>query len=94
MGAHGKEDLQYMRSLSAAAVHRTPRYLILLILIIAALVALYWNSRSHRRLSDLCRSAFGAGDKPARLLLLVIRGGAKPPFEPVAMRAMEVENDH
>ena len=39
MGAHGKEDLQYMRSLSAAAVHRTPRYLILLILIIAALVA-------------------------------------------------------
>ena len=39
MGAHGKQDLQYMRSLSAAAVHRTPRYLILLILIIAALVA-------------------------------------------------------
>ena len=39
MGAHGKQDMQYMRSLSAAAVHRTPRYLILLILIIAAFVA-------------------------------------------------------
>ena len=39
MGMHGKHDLQYMRSLSAAAVHRTPRYLILLILIIAAFFA-------------------------------------------------------
>ena len=39
MGAHGKRDMQYMRSLSAAAVHRTPRYLIVLILIIAAFFA-------------------------------------------------------
>ena len=39
IGAHGKRDMQYMRSLSAAAVHRTPRYLILLILIIAAFFA-------------------------------------------------------
>ena len=39
MGVHGKRDMQYMRSLSAAAVHRTPRYLILLILIIAAFFA-------------------------------------------------------
>jgi adhesin transport system membrane fusion protein len=39
MGRHGKHDMQYMRSLSAAAVHRTPRYLILLILIIAAFFA-------------------------------------------------------
>ena len=44
IGRHGKQDLQYMRSLSAAAVHRTPRYLILLILIIALFFssALYW----------------------------------------------------
>ena len=39
LGMHGKHDMQYMRSLSAAAVHRTPRYLILLILIIAAFFA-------------------------------------------------------
>lgn len=39
VGVHGKRDMQYMRSLSAAAVHRTPRYLILLILIIAAFFA-------------------------------------------------------
>ncbi len=39
LGRHGKHDLQYMRSLSAAAVHRTPRYLILLIIIIAAFFA-------------------------------------------------------
>ena len=39
LGRHGKHDMQYMRSLSAAAVHRTPRYLILLILIIAAFFA-------------------------------------------------------
>ena len=39
MGVHGKQDMQYMRSLSAAAVHRTPRYLIFLILIIAAFFA-------------------------------------------------------
>lgn len=39
LGRHGKHDMQYMASLSAAAVHRTPRYLILLILIIAAFFA-------------------------------------------------------
>lgn len=39
LGVHGKHDMQFMRSLSAAAVHRTPRYLILLILIIAAFFA-------------------------------------------------------
>jgi adhesin transport system membrane fusion protein len=39
IGAHGKRDMQYMRSLSAATVHRTPRYLIVLILIIAAFFA-------------------------------------------------------
>ena len=46
LGAHGKQDLQYMRSLSAAAVHRTPRFLISVILIIALFfsVALAWMS--------------------------------------------------
>jgi adhesin transport system membrane fusion protein len=46
LGAHGKQDLQYMRSLSAAAVHRTPRFLITVILIIALFfsVALAWMS--------------------------------------------------
>lgn len=39
MGVHGKHDMQYMRSLSAAAVHQTPRYLIMLILIMAAFFA-------------------------------------------------------
>jgi len=39
MGAHGKRDMQYMRSLSAAAVHRTPRYMIVLILIISVFFA-------------------------------------------------------
>ena len=39
MGAHGKQDMQYMRSLSAAAVHRTPRYLIGVVMIIGLFVA-------------------------------------------------------
>lgn len=46
LGSHGKQDLQYMRSLSAAAVHRTPRFFITVILIIALFfsVALAWMS--------------------------------------------------
>ena len=39
IGVHGKQDMQYMRSLSAAAVHRTPRYLITVVLIIGLFVA-------------------------------------------------------
>ena len=39
MGVHGKQDMQYMRSLSAAAVHRTPRYLIAVVMIIGLFVA-------------------------------------------------------
>ena len=39
MGVHGKRDMQYMRSLSAAAVHQTPRYLIMMILIFAVFIA-------------------------------------------------------
>ncbi len=39
MGVHGKQDMQYMRSLSAAAVHRTPRYLIGVVMIIGLFVA-------------------------------------------------------
>ncbi|MDH3219971.1 MAG: HlyD family type I secretion periplasmic adaptor subunit [Gammaproteobacteria bacterium] len=44
MGVHGKQDLQYMRSLSAAAVHRTPRYMITVVMIIALFViaAILW----------------------------------------------------
>ncbi|MDH3387639.1 MAG: HlyD family type I secretion periplasmic adaptor subunit [Gammaproteobacteria bacterium] len=44
MGVHGKQDLQYMRSLSAAAVHRTPRYMIGVVIIIALFViaAILW----------------------------------------------------
>jgi adhesin transport system membrane fusion protein len=38
MGIHGKRDMVYMRSLSAAAVHRTPRYLIAVVLIFALFV--------------------------------------------------------
>ena len=38
IGVHGKQDLQYMRSLSAAAVHRTPRYVIAVVLIIGLFV--------------------------------------------------------
>jgi len=39
IGIHGKQDMQYMRSLSAAAVHRTPRYVIAVVLIIGLFVA-------------------------------------------------------
>ncbi|MDH3760504.1 MAG: HlyD family type I secretion periplasmic adaptor subunit, partial [Gammaproteobacteria bacterium] len=44
IGVHGKQDMQYMRSLSAAAVHRTPRYLIAVVMIIALFViaAILW----------------------------------------------------
>ncbi len=46
MGIHGKQDMQYMRSLSAAVVHRTPRYLISVVLIFAMFVvaAIVWMS--------------------------------------------------
>ena len=44
MGAHGKQDMVYMRSLSAAAVHRSPRYLIAVVMIFALFViaAIVW----------------------------------------------------
>ncbi len=44
MGVHGKQDLVYMRSLSAAVVHRTPRYLIAVVMIFALFViaAITW----------------------------------------------------
>jgi len=44
MGTHGKQDMVYMRSLSAAAVHRTPRYLIMVVMIFAMFViaAIVW----------------------------------------------------
>ncbi len=44
MGIHGKQDMVYMRSLSAAAVHRTPRYLIMVVMIFALFViaAIVW----------------------------------------------------
>ncbi len=44
MGIHGKQDMVYMRSLSAAAVHRTPRYLIVVVMIFALFVvaAIVW----------------------------------------------------
>lgn len=44
IGHHGKQDMVYMRSLSAAVVHRTPRYLIAIVLIIALFVAsaIFW----------------------------------------------------
>ena len=46
MGIHGKRDLVYMRSLSAAVVHRSPRYLILIVLVISlfVLAAVVWMS--------------------------------------------------
>jgi adhesin transport system membrane fusion protein len=46
LGAHGKQDLVYMRSLSAAVVHRTPRHLIAVILIITLffIAAIGWMS--------------------------------------------------
>ena len=47
IGVHGKQDMVYMRSLSAAVVHRTPRFLIAIVVIIALFVAsvtawMYW----------------------------------------------------
>lgn len=44
IGVHGKQDMVYMRSLSAAVVHRTPRYLIAIVLIITLFVisAIVW----------------------------------------------------
>jgi adhesin transport system membrane fusion protein len=47
IGVHGKQDLVYMRSLSAAVVHRSPRYLIAIVMIfalflIAAIVWMNW----------------------------------------------------
>ncbi len=46
IGAYGKHDAVYMQSLAAAVVHRSPRYLILVILFIALFVAtaLLWMS--------------------------------------------------
>ena len=46
IGVHGKQDMVYMRSLSAAVVHRTPRYLIVVVLIMAMFVvaAILWMS--------------------------------------------------
>ncbi|MCP4877991.1 MAG: HlyD family type I secretion periplasmic adaptor subunit [Gammaproteobacteria bacterium] len=47
IGVHGKQDLVYMRSLSAAVVHRTPRFLIVVVMIfgcfvVAAIVWMNW----------------------------------------------------
>ncbi len=44
IGIHGKQDMVYMRSLSAAAVHRSPRYLIAVVMIFALFViaAITW----------------------------------------------------
>ena len=44
IGIHGKKDMVYMRSLSAAVVHKTPRYLIAIVLIMLLFVsaAIYW----------------------------------------------------
>ncbi|MDH3859924.1 MAG: HlyD family type I secretion periplasmic adaptor subunit, partial [Gammaproteobacteria bacterium] len=44
MGIHGKQDMVYMRSLSAAVVHRSPRHLIAVVMIFALFViaAIAW----------------------------------------------------
>ncbi len=44
IGRHGKADMVYMRSLSAAVVHRTPRHLIAVVMILALFViaAILW----------------------------------------------------
>ena len=44
MGAHGKQDMVYMRSLSAAVVHRSPRHLIAVVMIFGLFVvaAITW----------------------------------------------------
>ena len=46
IGVHGKQDMVYMRSLSAAVVHRTPRYLIAVVIIMALFfaTAILWMS--------------------------------------------------
>ena len=46
LGFHGKQDRAYMQSLSSAVVHRTPRLLILVVLIIALFFssAIFWMS--------------------------------------------------
>jgi len=46
LGVHGKHDRAYMQSLSAAVVHRTPRFLIFVILVIALFfaTAIAWMS--------------------------------------------------
>jgi membrane fusion protein, adhesin transport system len=46
IGAYGKDDAVYMQSLAAAVVHRSPRYVILVILFISLFVAtaLLWMS--------------------------------------------------
>jgi adhesin transport system membrane fusion protein len=46
VGVHGKQDMVYMQSLSAAVVQRSPRYLVLVILLIFLFVAsaLLWMS--------------------------------------------------
>jgi adhesin transport system membrane fusion protein len=46
LGVHGKQDRAYMQSLSAAVVHRTPRLLIFVVLIIALFfaTAIAWMS--------------------------------------------------
>jgi adhesin transport system membrane fusion protein len=46
LGVHGKQDRAYMQSLSAAVVHRTPRFLIFVVLVIALFfaTAIAWMS--------------------------------------------------
>ncbi len=46
LGVHGKHDRAYMQSLSAAVVHRTPRFLIFVVLLIALFfaTAIAWMS--------------------------------------------------
>jgi len=46
LGVHGKHDRAYMQSLSAAVVHRTPRFLIFVVLVIALFfaTAIAWMS--------------------------------------------------
>ncbi len=46
LGVHGKQDRAYMQSLSAATVHRTPRFLIFVVVLVALFVgtAIGWMS--------------------------------------------------
>ncbi len=46
LGAYGKNDQVYMRSLSAAVVHRSPKYMHLIVLLMAlfVFVAVFWMS--------------------------------------------------